>query len=417
MQYNRIMRKICGFLSGLDIWIRFLPFLALYTAVVLIFKPEGFFGDEARYLKLAYNLISGFYSPGGHDLYLRCGPGYPLFLAPFLLLKLPLTAIRLANAFLLYFALIAGYGAMKFYVSEKTSWRLSVLLGIYFPVFASLPYILTECLAWFLISLAGFLFAWSFNQRVPGIWGMVFLSMCLSWLAMTRVVFGYGIGVMAVILLFINLAGGHEKYRAGFFVFLLAFLMCMPYLVYTWRLTGRFFYWADNGGLSLYTMSTPHKGEFGDWRSLDELLDDPEHRDFIARVMEMDPLGRDMALRKKAVENIRKYPGKYLYNWTANIARMLFSFPFQGQESSRALFTIIPNMLLLPFLVLCLATALLNIRKLPREMVLLLLFILIYLFASSLLSAYRRMFYITVPFWFLFISCIFGRIIRIRIKK
>ncbi len=411
------MGKFVNRLSELKTGIKLLPFLLLYIAVVLVFRPEQFFGDESRYLKLAYNLLSGFYSPGGHDIYLRSGPGYPLFILPFLALKLPLLAIRIANGVLLYLSLIFSYKAFTLYVSEKTAFRLSFLLGIYLPVFASLPFILTECLSWFLISFICLLFLKCFSGKNINP-AMVFpASLAVAYLALTRVMFGYCIVIMIMILLFLNLIKRSEKYKTSFLIFLLALVICMPYLYYTWRLTGRFFYWADNGGLSLYTMSTPYENEHGDWHSLEELAGDPDHSEYIDSVLEMDPVSRDIELTNRAFINIRNNPGKYLRNWIANIGRMLFSYPFEGQDAKRALFTIIPNMFLLPFLIASLFMGILNLRKMPEEIFLILLFILVYLFGSSLLSAYKRMFYITVPFWFIYISCVFGRIINIRIRK
>lgn len=56
----------------------------------------------------------------------------------------------------------------------------------------------------------------------------------------------------------------------------LALLICSPYLVYTYALTGKIFYWGNSGGLSLYWMSSPHPQEFGDWHNPQTLSEIPE---------------------------------------------------------------------------------------------------------------------------------------------
>ncbi len=54
-------------------------------------------------------------------------------------------------------------------------------------------------------------------------------------------------------------------YRKAFQVTLLAFLFTVPWLIYTYSLTGRVFYWSNSGGANLYWMSSSATGEWGDW--------------------------------------------------------------------------------------------------------------------------------------------------------
>ena len=57
------------------------------------------------------------------------------------------------------------------------------------------------------------------------------------------------------------------RQRTGAAILLTAFVVLSPYALYTWRLTGRVFYWANSGGTTLYWMSTPFEGEYGDWNN------------------------------------------------------------------------------------------------------------------------------------------------------
>ncbi len=65
----------------------------------------------------------------------------------------------------------------------------------------------------------------------------------------------------------------------------MALIWCVPYLLMTYSLTGKPFYWGSSGGLSLYWMSTPYDTEMGDWFSKIDVKERPElfhHRDFLS---------------------------------------------------------------------------------------------------------------------------------------
>ena len=89
-------------------WFFLLPFLFLYTFIVLKFYAEKLDGDESRYLMYANNLLNGFYSPKS-EIFLWNGPGYPILLIPFVFFQLPLIFIALFNAILAYLSLIMFY--------------------------------------------------------------------------------------------------------------------------------------------------------------------------------------------------------------------------------------------------------------------------------------------------------------------
>src|SRR5690348_11128528 len=64
-------------------FLAFLPFLLLYAALILFLNNDALFGDEGRYLQFAHNLLHGFYSPPPPDINLWNGPGFPVYLMPF----------------------------------------------------------------------------------------------------------------------------------------------------------------------------------------------------------------------------------------------------------------------------------------------------------------------------------------------
>ena len=45
----------------------------------------------------------------------------------------------------------------------------------------------------------------------------------------------------------------------------MAFIVNVPYLGYTYHLTGKMFYWSSFGGNNLYWMSSPYPEEYGNY--------------------------------------------------------------------------------------------------------------------------------------------------------
>ncbi len=403
--------------SRLSLYLKLIPFLILYISIVIMFAPTENFGDENRYLMFANNLLNGYYSPPAPDINLWNGPGYPIFITPFLFFKLPVIIIRLANSFLLYFSLIICYKLFSIYSSKNTSLVFTILLGLYFPGYKLLPILYTECLTFFLISVICLFFIRNYSQKHIS-WIYIILSgFAVACLALTKVIFGY---VIVTMLLFSCLMLLFSKFRQtakkSALIFFFALIFCSPYLIYTYNLTTKPFYWSNAGGMSLYTMSTPYPDEIGDWCTKETLLNNPNHAVFIDSIYHLNALERDKAFKSKAIENIKNYPQKYFLNWIANIGRIFFSYPYSNKpQTIETFFTIIPNMFVLVFICILLMIALLYIKKIPKEIIFLLVFILFYLGGSSFLSAYRRWFFITLPFWYLFLSYVYDNFVSITI--
>ncbi len=412
------MNKFTQWYSGHNIYIKLLPFLILYIAICILFTNNELVGDEGRYLSFANNLLNGFYSPPYPNIDLWNGPGYPVFLMPFVFCKFPLIALRLLNGFLLYFSLIISYKTLIIHSSTKSSILFTILLGLYFPIFELLPLILTESLSWFLISLLCFIFMKNYKYKVIS-WKFIFLtSIIISYLAMTKVIFGYVILTMFCISIISFLIPQlRQTAKKPLLIFSASILFCLPWLIYTFSLTNKVFYWSNSGSMSLYTMSTPYVNELGDWKNNSELLLNPNHNILIDSINKLKPIEQEIAFKKAAIKNIKNHPKKYISNWTANIGRLLFSYPYSNAEQTiKTYFTIIPNMFVIVFIVLSFSLSIVHYKKIPEGLIILFLFFLIYLLGSTLVSAFRRMFYITIPFWLFFISCILNKILSIKIN-
>ena len=236
---------------------------------------------------------------------------------------------------------------------------------------------------------------------------------------MVKIIFGHVILVTTVCLLLLT---AFQRFRSRFvlkylLIFSVAMAGCVPWLVYTYSLTGKLFYWGNSGGMSLYWMSSPHKKEFGDW-SHEKYFDNPElrknHKVFFDSIRDLPAVEKDEAFKKKAMVNIGQNPTKYFFNWVANIGRMLFSYPYSYQNMSlRTFFILIPNMFIVVILTLLLYPTILHWKQIDFGIKILLFFTMVYLAGSSLLSAYKRMFIIVVPVWVFFICYATNRFVTV----
>ena len=413
------MKILKQWYSGLNIYYKLLPFLALYLIICIVFNKNVLIGDETRYLRFANNIINGNFSQKYAETNLSSGPGYPLVLVPFVFLKLPLIVPKLFNGVLLYLSLIISYKTFRFYTSAKKSLLFTILLGLYYPIYEIMPKILTECLSWLLVSLTCFLFIKNFKQEEV-LWKYVIMvSVTIAYLAMTKVIFGYVITFMLFVsILMLFLPTYRSQAKKSTLIFLFSFILCLPWLFYTYNITNMPFYWTDSGGSAFYAMSTPYEGELGDWKSNSELISNPNHKVFIKSISSLNPWEMDKAFKGKAIKNIREHPIKYISNWFANVGRILFSYPFTGRmQTIKTYFTLIPNMFILVLLVFTIPISVVNYKKFPDILVLIFIFMTIYLLGSSFVSGFKRIFFISIPFWSIFLLYVFNNIIIIKARS
>jgi hypothetical protein len=184
-----------------------------------------------------------------------------------------------------------------------------------------------------------------------------------------------------------------------------ALLICTPYLLYTYSISGKLFYWSNAGGMSLYWMSNPYDREWGEWYN-DELEHNgrsPEkirehHAEPYSIIYGYQGTIRDDKFKEFALENIRVNPGKFFLNWLANWSRMFFNYPVSYTPIGTG--TIANAIANVPVLALLIFSAFKSLKRkeyLPDFLKFMLLISAIYLLGSSFLSAYDRMFYILWP--------------------
>ena len=399
----------------------FLPLLLLYCFITFALSTDDLFGDEARYLKFATNLSKGYYSPE-EAVDLTNGPGYPLLLLPFVAFKAPLLSAKLLNPIFLFCAILYFYQTLLLYMDKKAASRSTYLLGLYPPILRWLPFLYTEILTFFLICAFMFHFCKLHQDSQHKRRDMLIVSLCLAYLALTKIIFGY---VIVSGLLFFTISYLIKRTGPALkssLPFLAALVFCSPYLIYTYSLTGKFFYWGSSGGNSLYWMSTPYKNEFGDWFSINDVYAMPQlsknHMEFFKELAPISKFEQDQKLKKKALENIRSYPTKYLRNWAANVGRLLFNYPYSYTPQKLTTYVyILPNIFLIVLFVFSIYPGYLRRKSVPFEIKAIMLFGLIAFGGSSMVSALTRQFTILVPILLLWISFTLMRLIRIELRN
>lgn len=249
---------------------------------------------------------------------------------------------------------------------------------------------------------------------------LVVASAFLGYLALTKIFFGYVILVELLSFFMIYFWKRKEWLKKTTYVYLLALVWCIPYLVYTYTLTNKIFYWGTSGGMSLYWMSTPYSNELGDWFSAKYVQTSPElaqHRKFFDGLVGLSQVEVDNKFKKQALYNIIHYPTKYIMNWSANIGRLLFSYPFScAKQKLTTFFYIIPNMFIVVLFVLSIYPAILKRKNIPYEMYVLLYFSFIAFSGTSLLSGYDRQFRPLVPILLLWLGFFYTRVLMIRLR-
>jgi hypothetical protein len=400
--------------------LRLLPLVAVYGWLVTMNPGIAQFSDSTRYIWFAENLTHGYYSPKAY-INLWNGPGYPIMLWPFAALGLAWIWAKVANCILMFGAVLYFYALLRTYVSPRVALVGAYVLGLWPPILRIVPALLTEVLAIFLV--CGF----AFHFCRLGCGGRRWLhlgaaSAYLAYLALTRALYGYVI--LACLIAFAGacvwkrVVGMRGRLLARWaVVFGIGLLLCLPYLIYTYSLTGKPFYWSTSGGLSLYWMASPHKADLGDWHLPNAVKGIPEltknHSAFFAEIGSLSAVEQDAALKRRALENIAAHPGKFARNWLANVGRLLFNSPYSYEREKSSIYLhIVPGVMLVGVSLLCIPLTLRNRRRVPPEMWALLLFAAVAFGGSSLLSAFNRFFLPILPIVLLWICFVVSRLVR-----
>ena len=409
----------------MDARLKLLPLLFLYLLIVALHLPTSLDGDEARYVIYARNLSQGYYSLPG-EIRLENGPGYPLILLPFVLSKAPWGAARLLNAPFLFFAILYFFCTLRRYLKESHAFYAALILGLNPLFLKELHLLYTEVFSIFLTSGFAFHFCKAHRREEGKRRELVIAAFYLGFLALTKFFYGWVLMTGFIFFLAASWIRKTEVLRKTFWLYLLALLFCTPYLVYTYSLTGKPFFWGTNGGVCLYWMSSPFEGELGDWLGsrtnqlqafgIRETM--KHHRKIFDEISSLGLAEADARLTAEALRNIRNHPFKFIKNWFCNIGRSLFDYPFSYTfQRMSTLFNIGINMFIAVFSGVCAYLSFIGRRRIPFEIFSLLFFALISFGGNSLLCAYERLFRVLVPIVSLWILVTLQRTITFKIRS
>ncbi len=400
-------------------YIIFSPFLIVLIVFVVLHMPNGNFGDEINYLAFAENLLHD-YNPS--DIYFVNGPGYSILLIPFIALRLPLVCITLMNALFYYFSIVLLYKTLHQFTPFKQSLFFSLFLACYIDSYKYATHILTETFSLFLIALIIFNLVLAFNENSKsGRKKHLYLSgLLVGYLTLTKPIFGY---VMLFMLFGSGLLWIFNKkvvnYRKGLLILLIALITTTPYLIYTYHLTGKIFYWSSYGGVNLYWMSSPFEGEYGyppDTFKIDSIFLSNHQKDF-EEISKYKGVELDDAYKRIAINNIKSHPFKFAQNCISNIGRILFNYPYPNEVQKPSNLIKLPfNGIIVVLMLFCIIPTFTNWKKIPYSIRFLLIFALLYFCGSILGSAETRMFTIIVPILLLWIAYIIQKTIKFKLR-
>ncbi len=418
------------------VWM-YLGLFLLYVGYTLWHYDEAMINDGPRYLRYANNLLQGAYADPADPEFLD-GPGFPLILIPFVLAGGSLLAMQLLNSVFVVGAVWFFYRTMARYMSSRNATYCALALGLYPFTLYALIEICSDTMAIFLVCMFAHFFCRTIASGKTLSRDTLFAAVTAGWLALTKVIFGYvflALLVFSPIFWFVFQRSVFQKVAV---ICLGAYMVCAPYLWYTYQLTGEPLYWATGGGSVLYYRAAPFENEFGNWFAdrnvwnpnrtpnqgifdLHELSENhiaffktlPYHSQDSATVT----LERDKLFKARANEYISKYPEYYLMNTIASASRMFYNFPNSyTRESLKSLKYVLINQFIIVLSALLLFPMLWVWRQVPSELWVLILFTLIYLGGSILANGQIRYIYPSIPFFIFYIGYALTNVLSIKIK-
>ena len=418
--------------------------------MILILAKDVTDGDEGRYLMYAQNLTHGFYTLPPPYLDLGNGPGYPLIITPFIALKVPLIYIKLMNALFYYFSVILLFKALQEIVRFKYAIIFSIIWALYPNTFEAISYVLPEVFASSLIPLIIFTIIKAFKSQDAKQNGryILFAGLSSGYLALTKPIFGYVLIFMIIgTLLFLITNKTKVNLKRSVAILIIGFIITIPWLAYTYSMTGKILYWSSFGGNNLYWMSSPYENESGSYtnypfdsindkyllpgsaeqiklnheKDFEQILENKEAQKLYIKngVVIGSPytgLIQDTILKRIAFQNIKSHPFKFILNCFSNAGRIFFNYPadYTPQKPS-TLFRLPVNGTLLVFSAFCFIITLLNWKRVLFSIRFLLFFGLLYFGGSLLGSAGPRMACLFVPILLIWIAYIISKSLRIQL--
>lgn len=400
--------------------------------LLLHYAYEPFAGDGPGYWRSSDAIFKMQYITEGQSE-THFNIGYPLVITALRTLGLKEFGVVVFN-FVLHFSSIylLFLTQRKLKIAKKIIILTVLSYALYFPLYQTLPQIMSEALTAFLFSGIAYLLVVSLQTKKN--LNIVLLAVFVTLLMLTRALAPYAILATTFIAVFLKFK--NAKYKSVLISIVLSFIFCTPYLIYNFNKTGNIFYWTSQGGSAIYYMTSPYKTDLGDWlgnldtkdisrkqydndaqnRRLNKINN---HANTIRIVEPLDVFQEDKVLKKMAFENLKRHPLKYCMNWINNVNRMFFGTPFSyATQHPLAALRIWPNAIVYVSLLLCFVTFLFyNIRKNSQIFILLGFLVISYIGLSSLVTSMPRYIYTLTPVVFVLIAIQLNSLLKLLKKE
>ena len=422
------------------------PILFIYIGIVAKFAANEPLGDGIRFWAYAGNLLKGTYATPEVGM-LHMGPGYPMLLSIFRGLDIPIIFAITLNAILLFAACIYLYKIILQFLPSKAAIIITYVFAFWDPFLLYwMQKLYSEPLVVFLIVYA--IHDLLYYYKAPKTKTLLKISAALGYVALTKVIFGYVLLLFLILSAIIYVLSKQKVFQKNILVAGLALLFCLPYLSYTYKETGKLFYWGNSGGVLLYWTSSPYKTDLGEWHNGDPGMNDffsqryhlsgvdpalvydvnelitqriyKDHKVFLEGLHGHGAYSSDALLKQEAFKNIKAHPLNFVKNWVMNIGRITLGYPHALYakppfSSFMSLLNIIKSSFLVVFFISSLLLSLKLLKQIPSEYWSILLFGMIYFGGVSLLAAQSQRFLIPLtPIIVIWISHI---LVHFKIKK
>ena len=210
--------------------VRLLPLVIVHVLIIVIYSQghPGLVQGENRYVTDAQRLIELQDPMMQRDPVPWNGPGYPLFLVPFVLVSMPNVVLRLANVALMLLGSLYLIRSLRYFVEEKWAYVAVYFMGLYPVLLKYLPRILTEPFCIFLA--CGLVFHIIHMNRSPDRrrLHLVIAGVYFGFLALAKVLFGYVIGAAILFYLAASLISRKRWALRTLLVACIALAVCVP---------------------------------------------------------------------------------------------------------------------------------------------------------------------------------------------
>lgn len=422
------------------------PILAIYLGIVAKFAANEPLGDGIRFWAYAGNILKGTYATPEVGM-LHMGPGYPMLLSIFRGLDIPIIIAIALNAILLFGACVYLYKIISQFLTSKVAIVITYVFAFWDPFLLYwMQKLYSESLVVFLIIYA--IYHLLNYYKTPKTKSLLKISAALGYVALTKVIFGYVLLVFLILSAIIYVISKQKVFQKNIMIAGLALLFCLPYLGYTYKETGKLFYWGNSGGELLYWTASPHQTDLGEWHTggpgmndffaqryhlsgidselvyeVNELITEriyQDHKIFKEKLKGLGAYSSDSLYKQEAIKNLKAHPVNFIKNWIMNIGRITLGYPHALYakppfSSFLSLLNIIKSSFLLVFFISSLLLSLIRIKQIEISYWSILLFSMIYFGGTSLLAAQSQRFLIPLmPIIVIWISHI---LMHFKIKK